>query len=87
MNATETKTRLQLLHGTFSAQEALSLITQLIHQKIRFHEAKMEQCSNQEQVRAHANRIVELQRDLYTAKEYIDKKRTRITLEGNIEFT
>jgi hypothetical protein len=33
--------KIQLIHGKFEAQEALELVSKLIHTKIKFHESRI----------------------------------------------
>lgn len=57
--------KLALLSGTFSKDEALELLTQLIAVKIKFHEAKIKTAANVEDIKMREKRISRLQRDLY----------------------
>jgi hypothetical protein len=75
---------IQLLQGQFSANEALSLLTQLIHVKIKFHENKIDGDSNEEEIKMRETRIKQLQKDLYEARQYIDKKGGSIDLQAAI---
>jgi hypothetical protein len=57
--------KLALLSGTFTRDEALELLTQLIAVKVRFHEAKIKTSSNEEDIKMREKRISRLQRDLF----------------------
>lgn len=56
---------IQLLEGDFKCNEALDLITQMIHLKIKFHENKINKSENEEDVKAREAKIKKLQKCLY----------------------
>lgn len=62
---------IQLLKGNFTQSEALDILTQLIHIKIKFHENKIEKSDNEEDIKMRENRIKKLLQDLYEAKQVI----------------
>lgn len=62
---------IQLLKGNFTQSEALDILTQLIHVKIKFHENKIEKSDNEEDIKMRENRIKKLLQDLYEAKQVI----------------
>lgn len=66
---------IQLLKGNFTQSEALDLLTQLVHVKIKFHESKIEKSDNEEDIKMRENRIKQLFQDFYEAKQLILKQK------------
>ena len=64
---------IQLLNGQFSAQDALNLLTQMVYVKIQFHESKISQSDNEEDIKVREKRIKDLQRELYDVRQYIER--------------
>lgn len=64
---------IQLIHGQFLAREAIEIITQMIHVKIKFQENKIHSHSSEEDIKMRERRIRELQKDLYEARMKIEK--------------
>ncbi len=63
-----------LIQGMFSASDAIDLITQMIHVKIKFQESKINSTSSEEEIKMRERRIKELQKDLYEARKEIESK-------------
>ena len=59
--------KIEPIHGQFSQKEAIDLLTQIIHVKIKFHEGKIASHSNEEEVKMRENRIKKLQRELLSS--------------------
>ena len=66
---------IQLLKGNFSQSEALDILMQLIHVKIKFHESKIEKSDNEEDIKMRENRIKQLLQDFYEAKQLIIRQK------------
>ncbi|MCP1385738.1 hypothetical protein GVN20_18695 [Runella sp. CRIBMP] len=64
-----------LLKGNFTQSEALDILTQLVHVKIKFHESKIEKSDNEEDIKMRENRIKNLLQDFYEAKQLILKQK------------
>lgn len=75
--------KIQLIHGTFEAQEALELFSKLVHAKIKFHESKITNVCSEEDIKMRESKIKLLQKDLYEARIYISTKQI-INLESEI---
>ena len=56
---------LQLIQGQFSGDDALTIITQMIHVKIKHHESKINADSSEEDIKYRETKIKRLQQDLY----------------------
>ena len=63
----------QLIKGHFSTKEAIELVTQMVHVKIKFQESKIQNASSEEDIKMRESRIKQLQKDLYEMKNVIEK--------------
>ena len=77
--------KLNLLQGQFEKNDALHLITQFIHAKIRYHEDKIMRSSSEEDIKMRENRIKELQRDLYELRKTLENSNGSLSLSSVIE--
>lgn len=75
----------QLINGQFNSQEALEIITQLVHVKIRYQENKIQRSSAEEDVKMREGRIKQLQKELYEFKKEIEKNVGLVNIQGAIE--
>ena len=78
--------KIQLIKGTFDAKEATDIITQMIHVKIKFHESKISNLSNEEDIKFREGRIKQLQKELYEAVKYFKETKNTIYLSSDIEI-
>jgi hypothetical protein len=78
---------LQLIQGEFNSKEALDIITQMIHVKIKFHEDKISRSSNEEDIKMREDRIKKLQHDLYQLRQLVQSKHKKVHLESVIEVS
>ncbi len=62
---------LPLINGSFTQAEAIDLLTNFIHVKIKFHENKIDKSHNEEDIKMREKRIKQLQKDFYEAKQEI----------------
>lgn len=77
---------LPLIRGTFSKEDALDLITHLIHVKIRFHEDRIRDTSSEEDIKMRESRIKELQRYLFETRESFRNMDGSISIESIINI-
>lgn len=75
---------LQLINGQFSSKEAIEILSQMLHVKIKFHESKINQTSNEEEVKMREKRIKELQKDLFDVRQYIESQGDSISMQSTI---
>ena len=54
---------IQLIQGQFSANEAIEIITKMVHVKIKFHEDKIHSNANEEDIKMRERRIKQLQKE------------------------
>lgn len=78
--------KINILNGDFDQKDAIEIITKFIDVKIKFQENKMQNSSNEEDLKMRENRIIKLQKDLYEARETILKKVGKISLQSVIEL-
>ncbi len=78
---------IQLIQGHFETKEAIDLIAKMIHIKIKFQEDKINNNSNEEDVKMHENRIKQLQKDLFNARESIGKQKGKIAIQSEINIS
>jgi hypothetical protein len=76
---------IQLILGEFSPSDALDLIASMINMKIKFHEGKISNESQEEDIKYRETRIKSLQRELYELKKMADSGNGNLTLKANIE--
>ncbi len=76
--------QLTIFDGNFNSKEALDILTQMIHIKIRYHENKIQHLDHEEDIKMREKRIRQLQKDLYDIRKYIENGKTKIHLEGTI---
>ena len=78
--------QMNLIQGQFEKNDALHLITQFVHAKIRYHEDKIAQSANEEDIKMRENRIKELQRDLYELRKALDAQSSSLSLQAKLEI-
>ena len=77
---------IQLIQGQFSSQEAIDIITKMVHVKIKFHEDKIHSHANEEDIKMREKRIKQLQKELYEVRNFITEKKTKIGIESVLEI-
>jgi hypothetical protein len=77
---------IHLIKGHFNPKEALEIITQMVHVKIKFQESKINSSSNEEDIKMRENRIKSLQRELFDARKYIETQKGMIDISADIEL-
>lgn len=74
---------IQLIQGHFSAEEVIEIVTKMMNIKIKFHEKKISNSSNEEDIKMRENKIKKLQNDLKAFREALSKKE-HVNVEANI---
>lgn len=77
---------IQLVQGEFNAKDALELITQMIHIKIKYFENKIAYHSNEEDMKFRESKIKLLQKELFDLRNNIDEKKWDLKLEAVIKI-
>ena len=70
---------IKLIQGEFNANDAIELIAQMIQVKIKYHENKINNRSNEEDIKAFEVKIKQLQKELYDLRQnYNSNKNLKI---------
>jgi len=77
---------IQLIQGAFSANDAIELIAQMIHIKIKYHEGKINSYSNEEDIKTREAKIKRLQKDLFELRKTINSKNNSVKVEAIINI-
>jgi hypothetical protein len=77
---------IQLIQGQFSGKEAIDLLTELIHVKVKFHERLISREDNEEDIKMREKRIKILQKDLFEARRYIEQKGGTININATVDI-
>lgn len=75
---------INLINGTFYREEAINLITELVEVKLRFHENRIDQHTNEEDIKQREKRIKELQNDLARLRLTLQEGKSTININGQI---
>jgi len=60
---------IKLIQGEFSANDAIELIAQMIQVKIKYHENKIDNRSNEEDIKSFEVKIKQLQKELFDLRQ------------------
>lgn len=77
---------IQLIKGEFKAIDALELISQLILAKIKYHENKITQDSNEEDAKYRESKIKTLQKELFELRNNLNVKGSNLKIETIIKI-
>ena len=78
---------IQLIHGEFEAADALELITQMIHIKIKYHEGRIPQNSSEEDIKYRESKIKTLQKELFQLRAGIGLEMKTVKLDATINIS
>jgi hypothetical protein len=76
---------IQLIKGEFNSIDAIELIAQMIHIKIKYHENKINRHSNEENIKTREIKIKELQKELIELRKIINSKTDSVKVEATIK--
>ena len=77
---------LQLIKGESSKADALKLIIKLVHQKIRYHEAKIAQLIHKEDNKLQESKIIRLQKELFELRNEILFKNNSVWITAALQI-
>ncbi len=77
---------IQLIQGQFNAHEAIEIITQMIHVKIKYHENKIAGNSNEEDIKNRETKIKHLQKELFEVRKEMLSKKGSLSIESVINI-
>lgn len=78
--------KLQLMQGKFNSRDALELITNMVHIKIKYHENKIAKTTSEEDIKSRESKIKQLQKELFELRETIITNNGNLTIEGTINI-
>lgn len=76
---------MQLIQGQFKAADAIEIVTQLIHVKVKYHENKINSSSSEEEIKFRESKIKRLQEELVEFRNYTGRKNGPVKLESIIQ--
>lgn len=71
-----------LVSGRFSKEDAQKIVTGLVDVKIKYHEEKIRQSDNEEDIKMREKKIKELQMHLYEFRRHIKQQKENVELSG-----
>lgn len=77
---------IQLIQGTFNSEDAVNIITQMIHIKIRYHENKINNSSHEEDIKYRESKIKSLQKDLFELRKEMSLKSDDVVMSAIINI-
>ena len=77
---------IQLIKGDFNAKDALELVGQMIHIKIKYHENKVNSLSNEEDIKTRESKIKHLQKELCELRQHIKSIDKNVQIEAIIKI-
>jgi hypothetical protein len=77
---------IDLINGQFSSKEAIDLIGEMIQVKIKYHENKIKDSHNEEDVKMRESKIKTLQNELAKFRAHINTQEGTIFINGTIKL-
>jgi len=78
--------QIPLLQGSFEKEDAVRILTQMVDVKIRYHEDKIRETDNEEDIKMRETRIRQLQKDLHDIRSHILSTAGRVELKSHIQL-
>ncbi|MCU0336210.1 MAG: hypothetical protein MUF62_14415 [Chitinophagaceae bacterium] len=78
--------QLQLLQGTFSASEAIALLSKIVQVNIRFHEAKISNTDLEEDIAMRERHIAELEQSLWHIRRSMRQPNTVVQQSTDVHL-
>lgn len=76
--------QLKLIDGQFSSSEALDILSQMVQVKIKFHESKIMEDSNEEDIKYRESRMKRLQEEWSQIRNTLLQEDIRTKLQAEI---
>ncbi len=77
---------LQLIQGEFNANDAISILSQMIQVKLKYHENKISSTSNEEDIKYREEKIKRLQNELSEIRSNILTNKGTVKIEAVINI-
>lgn len=78
---------IQLIQGNFNAKDALEIISQMVQVKIKYHESKISNNYNEEDMKFREAKIKRLQKDLFDIRNFIEGSGGKINIQSEIHLS
>jgi hypothetical protein len=78
---------IQLIEGEFVTEDALMLVAQLIHAKIKYHESKIDNSHSEEDIKARETKIKRLQKELFEFRNDLGKSIQQFNINASINVS
>ncbi|MFP5041194.1 hypothetical protein [Parasediminibacterium sp. JCM 36343] len=75
---------IQLIQGQFNAKDAIDIIAQMIQVKVKYHESKISNTSNEEDIKFAEGKIKRLQNDLSEIRKFVGQSGATINIQSEI---
>jgi len=80
------KKELNLLNGTFNQADGLDLLSKFLEVKINFHENKIKESHQEEDIKMRENRIKQLQSEFNEVRETILKGGPQVDIHAKVSL-
>ena len=77
---------IQLIQGQFNTKDAIDIITQMIHIKLKYHESKISNNANEEDIKFRETKIKQLQKELSGFRNTIVEKGKNVKLNAIVQI-
>ena len=77
---------INLINGSFTRNDAMHLINQLMNVKLEFHEDKINMHENLDDIKSREKRIIQIQNQLRACKEALLSVNGDVILKGEIKI-
>ncbi len=78
---------IQLIQGEFNTKDAIHIITQIIHVKVKYHENQIGSTSSEEDIKFRETKIKRLQKDLFEIRAFAEQCGTKINIQSEIHLS
>lgn len=77
---------IQLIEGVFSGDDALDLLSKIIDTKVKFHETKITQTANEEDIKYRETKIKQLQKLAVEIRSRLETNQSFVDLHATINI-
>jgi hypothetical protein len=77
---------IQLIEGRFNPNDALDLIAQMVHIKIKYHESKIINNDNEDDIKSREAKIKRLQKELFEFGNQLKNKVDGVKINALIQI-
>lgn len=78
---------IQLIQGQFNPSEAIEIITEIIHVKIKYHENKIPGNGHEEDIKNREAKIKNLQKEMFETRKEMLSKKGSLSIDAVIKIT